>query len=173
MQKWNKHRLYVCAIATSLLYVAERLDIIAKQAALQFVVDSLRTDVRIGSDAFCVRLLLSTTGDVKDVQIYHGVGVRDLHITHVTESRVSFLLLLSLCGCPLGGRIVRYTASVCLCVCPITTVNLKMEHGTELKLWWEVTHVRSICQSTFEIKGLKVKVTVGRNVKIVFGTYLA
>ena len=74
--------------------MAERLDIIAKQAALQFVVDSLRTDVRIGSDAFCVRLLLSTTGDVKDVQIYHGVGVRDLHITHVTESRVSFLLHL-------------------------------------------------------------------------------
>lgn len=80
----------VCiCVATSLLYVVERLDIIAKQAALQFIVDALRTDVRIGSDVFCVRLLLSTTGDVKDVQIYHGIGVRDLHAAHVTESRVS------------------------------------------------------------------------------------
>jgi len=78
-----------CIVATSLLYVVERLDIIAKQAALQFIADSMRTDVRIGSDAFCVRLLLSTTGDVKDVQIYHGVGVRDLHAPHVTELRVS------------------------------------------------------------------------------------
>jgi len=88
--------LYICIYciaATSLLYVVERLDIIAKQAALQFVVDSLRTDVRIGSDTFCVRLLLSTNGDMKDVQIYHGVGVRDLHSAIVSESRVSFFLL--------------------------------------------------------------------------------
>jgi len=80
--------LSLCIAATSLLYVIERLDIIAKQATLQFVIDSLRTDVRIGSDAFCVRLLLSMTGDIKDVQIYHGVGVRDLHAPHVTELRV-------------------------------------------------------------------------------------
>ena len=73
----------------------ERLDIIAEQAALQFVVDSLRTDVRIGSDAFCVRLLLSATGDVKDVQLYHGIGVRDLHTGHVSESRVGLLMTLS------------------------------------------------------------------------------
>ena len=90
----------VCTVATSLLYVVERLDIIAKQATLQFVVDPLRTDVRIGSDVFCVRLLLSTNGDVKDVQIYHGVGVRDLHAAHATESRVicslGLLLLLLL-----------------------------------------------------------------------------
>lgn len=89
MQKHEQGHVSVCNAATSLLYIVERLDIIAKQAALLFVVDSLRTDVRIGSDAFCVRLLLSTTGDIKDVQIYHGVGVRDLHATHVTESRVS------------------------------------------------------------------------------------
>ena len=83
----------MCIVATSLLYV-ERLDIIAKQATLQFIVDSLRTDVRIGSDAFCVRLLLSTTGNIKDVQLYHGIGVRDLHTGHVTESRVGKLVTL-------------------------------------------------------------------------------
>ena len=62
---------------------------------LQFIVDSLRADVRIGSDAFCVRLLLSTKGDVKDVQLYHGIGVRDLHTGHVTESRVGHLMSCS------------------------------------------------------------------------------
>jgi len=85
--------VHMCIVATSLLYV-ERLDIIAKQATLQFIVDSLRTDVRIGSDAFCVRLLLSTTGNIKDVQLYHGIGVRDLHTGHVTESRVGKLVTL-------------------------------------------------------------------------------
>jgi len=86
--------VYVCMylVVTSLLYIVERLDIIAKQASLQFTIDSLRTDVRIGSDAFCVRLLLSATGDIKDVQLYHGIGVRDLHTGHVTESRVGLLL---------------------------------------------------------------------------------
>jgi len=86
--------MYVCTVATSLLYVVERLDILAKQATLQFVADSLRTDVRIGSDAFCVRLLLSATGDFKDIQVYHGVGVRDLHAAHLTESRVRKQLIV-------------------------------------------------------------------------------
>ena len=88
---WSRTlNLAVCIVATSLLYIVERLDILAKQASLQFVVaDSLRTDVRIGSDAFCVRLLLSATGDVKDVQVYHGIGARDLHAPHVNELRVS------------------------------------------------------------------------------------
>jgi len=83
----------LCVVATSVLYVVERLDIIAKQAALHLVVDSLRTDVRIGSDVFSVRLLLSSTGDINDVQFYHGVGVRDLHSGHMSESRVGRQLL--------------------------------------------------------------------------------
>jgi len=91
----TRPRYVCCVVATSLLYVVERLDIIAKQASLQFIVDSLRTDVRIGSEAFCVRLLLSTTGDVKDVQLYHGIGVRDLHAPHVNELRVSCGLMPS------------------------------------------------------------------------------
>jgi len=103
--------LCLCA-ATSLLYVVERLDILAKQASLQFVVDSSRTDVRIGSDAFCVRLLLSATGDVKDVQVYHGVGVRDLHAAHVNESRVSKWLVLVLPACQVycAGQVSFYLA---------------------------------------------------------------
>lgn len=89
-------RYVCCIVATSLLYIVERLDIIAKQVALQFVVDSLRTDVRIGSDAFCIRLLLSATGDVKDVQLYHGIGVREIHAPHVNELRVSKIGLILL-----------------------------------------------------------------------------
>jgi len=114
--------LSACVVATSLLYVVERLDILAKQASLQFVVDSLRTDVRIGSDAFCVRLLLSATGDVKDVQVYHGVGARDLHAAHVNESRVS-----DMTSSLFSKRELTFTFAIChrpsICLSSVTLVH--------------------------------------------------
>jgi len=110
----TKPHVRVFTVATSLLYVVERLGIIAKQAALQFV-DSLRTDIRTGSDAFCVRLLLSTTGDVKDVQLYHGIGVRDLHTGHVTESRVGCRVLFKNSFLDINDSIVAPSCLAGLC----------------------------------------------------------
>ena len=43
----------------------------------------------------------------------------------------------------LGGRIMRYTLSVRLSVCPLAIVNSKMENRTTFKLRREVTDVKS------------------------------
>jgi len=45
-------------------------------------------------------------------------------------------------------------------------------HSTAFKLRGEVTHSRSNWQINFEIKRSKNKATWGKNVKIIFGTYL-
>ena len=47
----------------------------------------------------------------------------------------------------LGGRIMRYTLSVRLSVCPLAIVNSKMENRTTFKLRREVTDVRINWQS--------------------------
>jgi len=147
----TKPHVRVFTVATSLLYVVERLGIIAKQAALQFV-DSLRTDIRMGSDAFCVRLLLSTTGDVKDVQLYHGIGVRDLHTGHVTESRVGRLVTHRRSVAKRGGCSQR-RLFVSLFVRMITSERLNVDDET-----WRLGALYKIL-ARVQIWGSKVRVT--------------
>jgi hypothetical protein len=60
------------------MYLVERLEAISNQAGLKFTVDPSYTDIFINSVMFGVRLLLTADG-----------GVRDVQITHLSETRTS------------------------------------------------------------------------------------
>jgi hypothetical protein len=71
---------------TSLMYLVERLEAISNQVGLKFTVaDPAYTDILISSAMFVVRLLLTADG-----------GVRDVQITHLSETRTSSVSIMTL-----------------------------------------------------------------------------
>ena len=91
---------------------------------------------------------------------------------HTPKHPLERPLFIVMCYAALPGRPHYACTSLCQSVCPVLTVNSKMEHHTTFNLWGDVTHVRSDWSSNFEVKRLKVKVAGGGSVITVFGAYL-
>jgi len=76
-----------------------------------------------------------------NIYLYRKCSFVTCHET-CASGRNSYKLL---CGPPppLGARITRYSMSVRLSVCPVSTVSLKTENHTVFKQRGEITHVMS------------------------------